>query len=191
MEIHLTVILSILIIVYFMGLCDLTIGSMNIIDDCSATNISVCTSCVTSISVEVRCCPWFRKMDDYINPKIIAYTNVYILTISNFKTETRNQEITSLFLSTYRYLRNLSIISSQATYISQNAFNELTDLEYLNLKNNCITTLPSNLFQKTIKLKWLSLASNKIKTLPERIFEPVAELKYLDLSYNLLEDINT
>lgn len=191
MEIYLTVILSILIIAYFMGLCDLTIGSVNIIDDCTASNVSACTSCVTTASVEVRCCPWFRKMDDYVNPKIIACTKVHILTISNFKTETRNQEVTSLFLSTYRNLRNLSIISSQATYISPNAFNELTDLEYLNLENNSIATLPSNVFRKTIKLKWLSLASNKIKTLPDRIFEPVAELKYLDLSYNLLEDINT
>ena len=67
-----------------------------------------------------------------------------------------------------------------------NLFDGLTQLLWLDLSANQLSTLPENLFARQSRLKYLDLPANQLGTLPENLFDGLTELTRLDLSANQL-----
>jgi Leucine-rich repeat (LRR) protein len=61
---------------------------------------------------------------------------------------------------------------------------KLTNLKYLNLSYNQITTIPKNIFDNLTNLEYLWIGSNDITSMPENIFNKLTNLKRLFLHYN-------
>ena len=109
-------------------------------------------------------------------------------------------------------LKGLGIASAQLTTLDGSGLDGLTELESLNLNDNCLETLPAA-FDHLQKLKFLSLrgncfeslspsqfdgltglrrlhlGANNLRSVPEGAFDGLAELEQLDLSHNCLETL--
>jgi Leucine-rich repeat (LRR) protein len=83
------------------------------------------------------------------------------------------------------FLTNRNITSEMLPDLFVN-IGKLTNLKYLNLSDNKITTIPKNIFDNLINLKYLWFARNEItaKGLPENIFDKLTNLTQLYFSNN-------
>ena len=63
-------------------------------------------------------------------------------------------------------------------------FSGLSNLRFLSLDNNEVSTLPDNVFSNLSNLQTLSLGSNGLSTLPANVFSGLSSLRHLDLSDN-------
>ena len=69
---------------------------------------------------------------------------------------------------------------------------EMTNLEYLNLENNSISTIELHSFSDLIKLETLILSLNNLTYFNDTfIFSPLSSLKFLNLSSNRIEIIQS
>lgn len=166
-------------------------SSVDLRCDSNFKNISGCSLCVGLRSVEVKHCPWFQNFSDYVDQQIIAAKGIHTLTMSTMQANSCDREVSKSYLPRYYKLRNFTITDSKVKHISEDTFDDLPELEFIDLRNNCIAILSQDLFRNTVRLKELNLAGNQIKVLPDIVFESAAELKLLDLSYNLLEEIES
>ena len=88
------------------------------------------------------------------------------------------------------YVEALSFSENRIQAISNNAFENLFDLEFLHLDHNCITNLQADVFNiALIDLKVLSLENNLISELPYNVFHNLHNLTRLDLGDNLITNI--
>jgi Leucine-rich repeat (LRR) protein len=90
--------------------------------------------------------------------------------------------------TTELFLSNMQITSEMLLDLS-NEINKLTNLRYLSLIRNQITSLPENIFNKLAKLEILYLYHNKITGIPENIFNKLTNLEYLDLQDNQITSV--
>lgn len=74
--------------------------------------------------------------------------------------------------------------------IDQDAFSNLKQLIYLNLRDNCIQSFCKMHFSALEKLKYLRLSKNKLQRIEENLFSSLSNLKALDLSFNNLKVLN-
>ena len=74
--------------------------------------------------------------------------------------------------------------------IDQDAFCDLKQLIYLNLRANCIQSLCKMHFSGLKNLRYLRLSKNKLKHIEENLFSSLSNLKALDLSFNNLNVLN-
>lgn len=65
-------------------------------------------------------------------------------------------------------------------------FDELDNLQTLELESNQLTNLPSGIFDELANLQTLYLVNNRLTTLPAGIFDKLASLQSLDISNNPL-----
>uniref|UniRef100_A0A0K0FKZ3 Uncharacterized protein n=1 Tax=Strongyloides venezuelensis TaxID=75913 RepID=A0A0K0FKZ3_STRVS len=89
-------------------------------------------------------------------------------------------------------LRNLNLNSNNIS-ISQNEesyFNNLPELERIDLSNNIISSIPSNMFYVPKKsLRFLDLSKNKLNQVPAQGIRNLLNLTYLSLASNNISEI--
>ena len=82
------------------------------------------------------------------------------------------------------------IDNSEVREIQPMAFEDLTRLQFLSLKDNKLTTPPCQAFSADNDLQSLYLSGNMISTLPNGCFEEFTRVTKLYLNNNPLEDVN-
>ena len=116
-------------------------------------------------------------------------TNLHILSISYSKAS-----IVPGDFAGFTGLDELEIVDSPSlTTVPANAFNEVTGLTELRLRQNAISSVDADAFDGLTELKLLYLDDNEITTLHEDIFDSLTNLRELSLDNNkiatLPEDI--
>jgi Leucine-rich repeat (LRR) protein len=74
--------------------------------------------------------------------------------------------------------------------VAYDVFNHLTNLQYLYLSDNLISSLDERVFSKLRNLKHLDLSFNKLRSLPDRLFSSQEYLQNLILDGNSLTAIS-
>ncbi|XP_078359243.1 uncharacterized protein LOC144643772 [Oculina patagonica] len=104
-----------------------------------------------------------------------------------------SNSITFLPEEVFANLTNLEILdlsSNAITFFPDGVFSTLIDLKKLNLSANSIGFIPKGLFANLTNLHWLSLASNNIQNLTADSFSSLFLLYHLDLSSNNLQTLS-
>ncbi|KPP79490.1 hypothetical protein Z043_100919 [Scleropages formosus] len=83
-------------------------------------------------------------------------TEIYIANQSNF------QSINDMDLKFYRNLRNLTVTNTSLTHVSRLAFHNNAKLQYLNLKDNKLSTLSWKIFRH-LNISYLILTGNRLR----------------------------
>lgn len=92
--------------------------------------------------------------------------------------------------SIFCYNNSRSVISgldlgyNLITDLSNDSFDNVYSLNYLNLENNNISLLPPGIFSKLSDLRMLNLSNNHLKDFQHGVFEHMPNLQQLDLSGN-------
>ena len=86
-------------------------------------------------------------------------------------------------------LERLDLNNSSLTSLPDGVFDELSDLEYLDLSTNKIASLPNGAFADLSHLAELHLHRNELTSLPDDGFDGLHGLKILYLSYNNLTSL--
>lgn len=81
-------------------------------------------------------------------------------------------------------IKNLYLNNRQITSIDENCFNNMLQLETLNLSYNCILNLKANTFNQLKSLNRLGLSNCGVSTISNGVFTGLEQLQYLDLSHN-------
>ncbi|XP_065222752.1 protein toll-like [Planococcus citri] len=91
-----------------------------------------------------------------------------------------------------RSVKNVSFHSSteSPTYFNSNHFEKLTFVETLNLQDNHIVELAEQIFNDLDNLEELNLSGNELKSLPVKLFEPLKKLRRLNLQRNNFMNLN-
>ena len=103
--------------------------------------------------------------------------------------------LTSSYSLTYRLftglsnLKVLNLYENQIASLDKDSFNDTTNLAFLSLANNTLTTLPKGLFRSLKFNSNIYLQLNQIISLDEDLFNNTSWLYYLSLSYNRLEEL--
>lgn len=86
-------------------------------------------------------------------------------------------------------VKTLELFASQLKYLKSPIFQNLKNLEILELSFNnlCYRNLASNTFSMHKNLKRLTLDHNEISSLDENLFQGLASLRHLDISYNCIK----
>ena len=83
-------------------------------------------------------------------------------------------------------LQKLDLGSNSFAALPEQTFAGLTQVQELNLGNNFFTALPGPIFVKLTQLKELYLYNNNLTGLPEHMLAGLTQLKTLDLRHNQL-----
>ncbi|XP_070489945.1 toll-like receptor 13 [Chironomus tepperi] len=125
----------------------------------------------------------------YINgTHVPEYTDDDVWLISKRPSYTTN--VPSIICSKFRNVRRIYLDNAGIVRIDVNAFHNCTDLRYLDLRENNITTLPANVFDHLVTLEGLNLSFNKISTVSGEWFTGLGNLHFLSLLMNQIEEIN-
>ena len=81
----------------------------------------------------------------------------------------------------------MSLPNAGITELKPGDFDDLIQIETINLRGNELTTLPEGLFRDNHELWQLQLNDNELSTLPPDIFDGLSELRHLLLDSNQLE----
>jgi Leucine-rich repeat (LRR) protein len=87
-------------------------------------------------------------------------------------------------------LNFLDISQNQLTTLGLNIFNNLNSLSFLNMSSNQFTSFSTSIFRKLTSLTILDLSKNKLKG-PLSSFANLTKLTTLDLSYNQVGTIDS
>jgi Leucine-rich repeat (LRR) protein len=87
-------------------------------------------------------------------------------------------------------VKNLYLDYNKISFIQDNAFLHLKNLQTLSISNNFLQNLTSNNFFYLYNLKFLFLGFNKIESLETKTFQNLNKLVKLDLSFNRLLSID-
>ncbi|XP_066463223.1 toll-like receptor 13 [Eleutherodactylus coqui] len=89
-------------------------------------------------------------------------------------------------------LRNLYLGYNRLTQLGNDVFDELTNLTYLNLAEDCngVQNLSPGIFKNLVKLKFLDLENMCIESLSPDIFASLSNLRRLQLTKNGLKQID-
>ena len=93
--------------------------------------------------------------------------------------------VTVIQLQGWQRLQKLNLNHNLIRYLDHDVFQLSSNLQYLDVSNNQLSTLPLTIFSAP-KLVHLSLANNSISSLPTEIFANQENLQHLDVSGNLL-----
>ncbi|KAJ9587504.1 hypothetical protein L9F63_028242, partial [Diploptera punctata] len=85
-------------------------------------------------------------------------------------------------------LRRLNLVSANLTSVERDAFQNITNLVYLEMNDNKIEKLDNNLFKTTPELRQLFVARNRIEHLSIQLFKSIPNLTHLDISSNPLSN---
>jgi len=88
-------------------------------------------------------------------------------------------------------LHYLDLKNNLIESIEKNTFTSLINLVNLNLKGNCIENLDSNVFYGLVNLKFLDISFNRLRHLEVNLLNDLLNLKEIDLSRNELESISS
>ena len=83
-----------------------------------------------------------------------------------------------------RYQTDVLFLGSGLVSLPAGIFSDLTNLQFLYLGNNRLSTLPGGVFGGLSKLKQLSLHHNQLTALPDGVFEGLTKLEALLLTNN-------
>lgn len=84
----------------------------------------------------------------------------------------------------YENVVMLILFNSQISEISDGAFQNVPNVQHIDLHSNKLTTLPANLLQGLDKLVKLEVSDNLLTSVHENMFDGISTLKQLDLSKN-------
>ncbi len=70
-------------------------------------------------------------------------------------------------------------------------FQDLENLEYLDLSDNFINSMPDFFFKDLVRLEQLNLGQNNLRSLPEDIFRNTKALTHINLQYNEFDEIES
>ncbi|XP_017020782.1 nephrocan-like [Drosophila kikkawai] len=87
-------------------------------------------------------------------------------------------------------LNELDLAGNFIEKLSNESFHKLSSLQFLYLQNNSIVVLPEGVFNTLEKLTWLDLRNNKLSNLSKDIFQGITNLFVLYLGGNPLKTIN-
>ncbi|XP_034943709.1 protein artichoke-like [Chelonus insularis] len=85
-------------------------------------------------------------------------------------------------------LKVLSVSQSRLEQIDQDAFSNVTKLEYLDLSHNSLQKINKTIFEPLVNLSSLRLDSNQFQVLPD--FESLTNLSHLSFQDNKIESID-
>ena len=74
--------------------------------------------------------------------------------------------------------------------LTDNVFDDFTEVVVVNLNNNNLSYLNVNLFNKLTKLKKLKLYNNQITHLDNELFQQMEHITEINFSFNLIKDLN-
>lgn len=150
-------------------------------------------------SFKVRFEYLFKSIESYIT-KLIEFElrrnqnqTIYDIVYNNLKnnysdtTSENKRIITNIVLEKITYL-NLSSLG--LTYLDQNVFRGLTQVEEIDLSLNNLKNLPPTIFNALLKLQTLRLDNNMLTNLPAVIFNNLTQLRGLYLSGNQLTSLS-
>lgn len=98
-------------------------------------------------------------------PKLRGLTNLITFSVSGLENSPPGD--------TFKGLKGLGAIhlsKNNLTTLSENIFEDQTNLTSLNIDGSQLMLLPENIFKNQLKLGQLDLANNLLTTLPENIF---------------------
>lgn len=98
----------------------------------------------------------------------------------------------NLRINTFRGLsvKNLYLTENSFDNIPEKIFDDLDEMEILDLSNNKIKKISKGVFDNLINLLELDLSVNRISKLPNNIFDRLVNLELLNLSGNNLNSFN-
>ena len=90
-----------------------------------------------------------------------------------------------------KMLTVLDLSYNNLSYLHSNLFDDLSDLESLNLKNNTLMshTFSNGLLVKITNLKFLDISDNNMKVIDAKMFTHLTKLQVLNLKGNLIHAI--
>ena len=104
-----------------------------------------------------------------------------------------DNDLTSLRADVFSGLTELTYLSLSGNALSTlpdaDVFSDLTKLTYLNLSRNTLSALPAGVFSGLTKLTFLSLSRNTLSALPDDVFSDLTALESLYLYDNALESL--
>ncbi|XP_053403012.1 uncharacterized protein LOC123554932 [Mercenaria mercenaria] len=91
------------------------------------------------------------------------------------------------------HIDKISLKGNELHVIGDSTFNNVTQLQHLDLSNNMITEIPHNAFKGLTSLRKLELSGNQIQLMQNNtsIFDDLISLRFLGLANNSLEFIPT
>lgn len=192
--------------------------------DCSLEHVQnvICEDIITYNTTNI-----FLEIDSTYTVTSLLFINSTLTILSNsvfnslrvnwieklYLRNTRIDEIKRKTLNNFLELILLDIAENKITKLYQGTFDKLTQLRYLNLSHNIISTMEDELFLnikliETIDLSYnnlseinyhlfhtnqnlisLNIANNYLMQLHHRTFDGLGLLRYLNLSYNLISSI--
>ncbi|XP_070539663.1 toll-like receptor Tollo [Ptychodera flava] len=90
----------------------------------------------------------------------------------------------------WQYTTILMLQGNNITHISENQFENMTDLQELNLAMNSITWIEEGALRYLSKLTYFDLRSNKLQTVSGSEFSFMPNLQYLNLNFNNISHIH-
>ena len=110
------------------------------------------------------------------------------------KIELKDKELTYYIeddvFSRFKNLKTFIMTDSSLTKIKEKSFNQLINLDEIDLSNNQIRIIEDRSFSSLKSLTTLSLAENKIEELHKETFEGLITLKILAFSSNLIRKLD-
>jgi Leucine-rich repeat (LRR) protein len=103
---------------------------------------------------------------------------------------TQNSRVWNNYFENLAELQLIDLSENDIDFIADDAFANLTNLQFLKLSDNRIDELYPSTFTFNLKLSQMYLENNYIKFLPKDIFEPLINLRNLSLAKNKLIYIN-
>ncbi|MCY4374752.1 MAG: fibronectin type III domain-containing protein, partial [Spirochaetaceae bacterium] len=102
------------------------------------------------------------------------------------------QDLTALKPGDFDGLTNLTFLdlrNNRLTALPVGVFDELTAMTALGLARNELTALPDGVFDKLTALNWLALARNELTALPAGVFDQLKSLTQLNLHNNAVAEL--
>ena len=102
----------------------------------------------------------------------------------------KNVEINNIFQK-FRLLEYLNLSKSEIMYISEDAFDFLTNLKFLYLQNSKLQSIRSRMFENNSALRIIDCSTCCISTIEDFSFQNLKQLETLNLTNNYLQYITT
>ena len=100
-----------------------------------------------------------------------------------------NNRLKRLFVNMFSDLHNLTLLQLGSNHISEvesGSFNELSNVDNLNLYGNRLTVLKAGMFHGLAAVLRVSLVANGINAIEDNTFANLKNLKYLSMYYHHL-----
>ncbi|KAG9270378.1 BDNF/NT-3 growth factors receptor isoform X2 [Astyanax mexicanus] len=120
---------------------------------------AACPAACTCAGFRLSCADPERSLTAFpalTEPEMENVTDIYIANQSSFTS------INDRDLAFYRNLRNLTVTSTRLTYVSRDAFQNNLKLQYLNLKDNNLSSLSWRVFRH-LNISYLMLSGNPLQ----------------------------